>query len=114
MKYFITLFSILAITIPAFSITNQEITTRVISDKAFVLEVETAIKNRFRQPKMVKLRFASVQAAMGKSPYFYAKFRFDVQAGDIGYGLCSHTVLGVIQPNASLLFQKIVHEDCGE
>jgi hypothetical protein len=98
----------------AFAMSNQELTSRVISDPQFIQSVESNIMGTFTKPAAVTLKFDSVGAAMSKAPYFYAGFEYWVKAGSVQFGLCSFTVLGELQPDSSLTFVKVVHEDCGE
>ena len=114
MKNKLLFLSVMILAQSAFSMTNTELTGKVISDKTFIQAVETSIKGIFNQPSQVVLKFSSAGAKMNRAPYFYADFKYAVKAGSVGMGLCSFTVLGVVQNDTSLLFKKIAHEDCGE
>jgi hypothetical protein len=113
MKIALTFFAIVVMTQSAFSMTKKELTTKVISDSIFLQSVETNIKQTFRSPEAVKLKFVSVGAQMNREPYFLANFQYDIEAERTEMGLCSYTVQGKIN-GASLIFEKIVQEDCGE
>lgn len=114
MKKTILLPILMLIAQSAFSMTNTELTGKMLSDKTFIQSVETSIKNIFRYPQDVKMNFISAGVVAQKSQKFLAEFQYHVKAKNVTMGNCSFTFLGQIQPDSTLKFEKMHKEDCGE
>ena len=96
-----------------FAMSNRELTAKVASDKTFVNSAENDIKNIFRKPKDVLIKFRSV-AVQDKGSHFVARFTYAVTVEGTTYGTCPFEFEGVAQADSTIKYNGLVHYDCGE
>lgn len=114
MNCLMTLCATMLVSQAAFSMTAEELTGKVLSNKSFVQATQNSIKKTFRQPETVKMEFVAAGAYMNRAPNFNVRFHYNIEAGRTSFGTCAYTMQGKLKADSSVEFVKLTRDECWE